>query len=605
MQSGYGGVSEMQHFVVDGSAHTLFSISPAAPQPNPGGGGGGQGMNHPLAGQTHKFISPFHLHHLHHQTQAPQPPAAPPHFSHFHSIPITQQLFTPPPHHHHHHHQFQLFQSNPQNDHRRLLSTPAALNLDPGQETPGNGATPSFLGGSMNFKLAVDDSSSGAGNKGLNNNSDLSGGILDADGMPESRTRTWHREEDCSAIKEPNWRPLDLDYINLNNKRCKDKEPAEPHSHPHFAKRSRDAGEHEHSPAAVVASNYKLFSELEAIYKPGGSSSTATEGANTTTATPTQAAIQTTGSGSALTGDDQPLLPVAVASALEPDSRIDDDDSTGGEAHTQANLRKTQHESHRRRRRRRLQMGSIAAFFEGLVKQLMEHQEALHQKFLEAMERRDRERAGLEEAWRDQEAARARRDADSRAHDRALAAAREAAILSFLEKITGETLHLPDHLPTSGDTADPKQDGVQGAGAAATALTTTSRWPKAEVQALIRVRSGLETRFQEPGLKGPLWEEVSTAMAVMGYHRSSKRCKEKWENINKYFRKTKDNGRKRSQQSKTCPYFYQLDQLYSKPPAGEGWKHNSELLDAVVVAEREEVGESEDHTEAEEDKPAA
>ena len=46
-----------------------------------------------------------------------------------------------------------------------------------------------------------------------------------------------------------------------------------------------------------------------------------------------------------------------------------------------------------------------------------------------------------------------------------------------------------------------------------------SRWPKAEMQALIRVRSGLEMRFQEPGLKA-LWEEVSLAMArlsLLGY----------------------------------------------------------------------------------------
>ncbi|EFJ27020.1 hypothetical protein SELMODRAFT_66294, partial [Selaginella moellendorffii] len=90
----------------------------------------------------------------------------------------------------------------------------------------------------------------------------------------------------------------------------------------------------------------------------------------------------------------------------------------------------------------------------------------------------------------------------------------------------------------------------------------SKRWPKQEVHALIRLRSGMESKFQEPGAKGPLWEEISTSMGHMGYSRSSKRCKEKWENINKYFRKTKDSSKRRSENSKTCPYFQQLDMLY-------------------------------------------
>ncbi|KAK0576840.1 hypothetical protein LWI29_024121 [Acer saccharum] len=51
-------------------------------------------------------------------------------------------------------------------------------------------------------------------------------------------------------------------------------------------------------------------------------------------------------------------------------------------------------------------------------------------------------------------------------------------------------------------------------------------------------------------------------MRGLGYNRSAKRCKEKWENINKYFKKVKDSNKKRPQDSKTCPYFSQLDALY-------------------------------------------
>ncbi|KAH0969776.1 hypothetical protein GBA52_028372 [Prunus armeniaca] len=55
-------------------------------------------------------------------------------------------------------------------------------------------------------------------------------------------------------------------------------------------------------------------------------------------------------------------------------------------------------------------------------------------------------------------------------------------------------------------------------------------------------------------------------MGSMGYQRSAKRCKQKWENINKYFRKTKDSAKKRPHNFKTCSYFNQLDQLYSGTP---------------------------------------
>merc|ERR1712007_352207 len=49
----------------------------------------------------------------------------------------------------------------------------------------------------------------------------------------------------------------------------------------------------------------------------------------------------------------------------------------------------------------------------------------------------------------------------------------------------------------------------------------------------------------------------------MGCSRSPKRCKEKWENINKYFRKAKDNIKEGHEKATACPYFQQLDDFYS------------------------------------------
>ncbi|KAE9611966.1 hypothetical protein Lal_00048885 [Lupinus albus] len=96
------------------------------------------------------------------------------------------------------------------------------------------------------------------------------------------------------------------------------------------------------------------------------------------------------------------------------------------------------------------------------------------------------------------------------------------------------------------------------------------RWPKDEVLALINLRcssvnnNNNNNNEEKEGNKAPLWERISQGMLELGYERSAKRCKEKWENINKYFRKTKDNNKKRSLDSRTCPYFHQLSNLYNQ-----------------------------------------
>uniref|UniRef100_A0A368ULU0 Myb-like domain-containing protein n=1 Tax=Glycine max TaxID=3847 RepID=A0A368ULU0_SOYBN len=93
---------------------------------------------------------------------------------------------------------------------------------------------------------------------------------------------------------------------------------------------------------------------------------------------------------------------------------------------------------------------------------------------------------------------------------------------------------------------------------------SSSRWPKTEVHALIRLRTSLETKYQENGPKAPLWEDISAGMLRLGYNRSAKRCKEKWENINKYFKKVKESNKQRREDSKTCPYFNELEALYKE-----------------------------------------
>lgn len=110
-----------------------------------------------------------------------------------------------------------------------------------------------------------------------------------------------------------------------------------------------------------------------------------------------------------------------------------------------------------------------------------------------------------------------------------------------------------------------------------------SRWPKAEINALIKLRTTLDTKYQESGPKGPLWEEISSAMKKLGYNRNAKRCKEKWENINKYYKKVKESSKKRPEDSKTCPYFHQLDAIYREKATSSNNNNNNNSNPAFAV----------------------
>ncbi|XP_077233400.1 trihelix transcription factor GTL1-like isoform X2 [Tasmannia lanceolata] len=256
-------------------------------------------------------------------------------------------------------------------------------------------------------------------------------------------------------------------------------------------------------------------------------------------------------------------------------------------------------------------------FFEGMMKQVMEKQEEMQQRFLVTIEKMEQDRMMREEAWKSQERVRIARENENMAQERAISAARDAAVISFLQKLTGEMIPVmpppviipsvspPQPTPTPPPPPLPPQQQEQQhqqsqqwghSSSKGTEFQTpvssmeivpqeqheiegglnfdpaSSRWPKSEVNALIQLRSGLENRYQEAGPKGPLWEEISGGMRRLGYNRSAKRCKEKWENINKYFKKVKESNKKRPEDAKTCPYFHQLDALYRRkiPSGGAG-----------------------------------
>jgi hypothetical protein len=71
--------------------------------------------------------------------------------------------------------------------------------------------------------------------------------------------------------------------------------------------------------------------------------------------------------------------------------------------------------------------------------------------------------------------------------------------------------------------------------------------------------------LQVTGSKGTnIWDAISDGMCNMGYNCTAKNCKEKWENINKHFKKSVGSVAKKPFENITVsPYFHELDVLYN------------------------------------------
>ncbi|XP_057498586.1 trihelix transcription factor GTL2-like [Actinidia eriantha] len=275
----------------------------------------------------------------------------------------------------------------------------------------------------------------------------------------------------------------------------------------------------------------------------------------------------------------------------------------------------TTQKSKKRKHGQRFEM--LKGFCQEIVSKMMAQQEEMHNKIIKDMVKRDEEKIAREEDWKKQETERINKEIEVRAHEQAIAGDRQTKLIEYLKHFTSnpsekQSLGLRNDNENSvdvskGSVSSPSPSLIQlqnpnpirhPSNQNPSSLTTSptespssshtqkapqnpnvakneredigKRWPRDEVLALINLRCSLNISTSGPneemelGAKGPLWERISQGMLEMGYKRSAKRCKEKWENINKYFRKTKDVNKKRSTNSRTCPYFHQLSTLYNQ-----------------------------------------
>ncbi|XP_059274817.1 trihelix transcription factor DF1-like [Lycium ferocissimum] len=431
-----------------------------------------------------------------------------------HHIPFTQQFFQ---YQQHPHYRSML-------DHQQHQE----IRLDPSAEVENNDFFP------LSFKLgmegdSVSKASSGYGEEGEIRQEDAL--IRGSEGYCTQPRQTslavshcWQNQED-SAIKQPFWKPLNTEFSNGNNnsneseknKQEEDQEMYPPEEIQHHQQIIKNLEENK---CRV------LFGELEAIY--------ATNADNTNATTN----IHRIASESVLTAEDLPTnhnvcIPVVFndsnqasgATTAMATTIAGSESASVGEREAELEVEATRGEVNKRKRRKKAKEGttstSMTRFFESLVKKLADHQEDLQRKFMEAIERLDEERKEREETWREQEWARLEKEAAARAHERTLASSREAVLVSYLEKLTGQKINFDQPIKNEDKSC------------LSLAKLNNKRWPQVEVDALVQIRTNLESKFQEAGPKGLLWEEISYSMASMGFQRSARRCKEKWENMHK------------------------------------------------------------------------
>ncbi|CAA6669815.1 unnamed protein product [Spirodela intermedia] len=380
----------------------------------------------------------------------------------------------------HHGHQFHLFQQEQQ---RRIHQQLVQLGLDH-DSGPENSTSPTRI-------IAAASGGGGAGISPFLSGVDFKLGVNDS--IEIHHIHPWTTRED-SNIKEPFWRPLDIDYSNRNSKRCKEKQPD----------------------ASNSASNFKLFSEFRGHLQAHQQQRRLRRGREP----PQREQNQQTGSGSVLTGENPPAISTTPRADYGHNTETADqgsDSSTGEEA---AQIQKPTRATVARKET----AAAPAELHRSLHGRPSEKADGAPRRPPPQVPGDPRqERPGEDGPGGDVETAGGRQatsEAMAKAQDQALAppGSRHRLLL-------GEDHWREPHLPTREQFHSPPQEEtlIRKSPSMSTAqpaiVINPSRWPKAEVQALIQVRSNLESRFQEPGLKGPLWEEVSSAMAAMGYQR--------------------------------------------------------------------------------------
>lgn len=200
----------------------------------------------------------------------------------------------------------------------------------------------------------------------------------------------------------------------------------------------------------------------------------------------------------------------------------------------------------------------VKEFVDAQMQKLMESQEAWMERMLKTIEDREQERLSKEEEWRKQEVARFDRVHDFWAKERAWVEARDAALMEALKKFTGRELEVSSSMTRGTQSKNRFKNEKEIANNA-----MNDRWDEAETSSLIQIITSLESEFEESGYSDEnIWEEITAKMASFGYYRSAVDFKEKWENMQMYFKMATGFNKKRREDLRTSRNNYHQPSEY-------------------------------------------
>ncbi|KAL6556699.1 hypothetical protein OROGR_005987 [Orobanche gracilis] len=304
------------------------------------------------------------------------------------------------------------------------------------------GATPPSYFPAVNFKLGLNEfCTRNHSNNDYNNNN--KGGIISTvssinEGgnllrgsaryeVPEAARQPslgmlhcWQNQQDSANKQPPSfWEHLPSEVSNENSEII---DRSQEHMEMNDQREQQVPDDHNHHLTTCLDTKSRIhFGELEAIYKRLG------------TTAPTADSNQTGPCGTEHLPDNVARMPVGLDHGSDPEEASASLELSGAK---------------RKRKKRRKENGSgrylirpMADFIGNLLRQVMEHQENMHRKFTEVIERLEEERREREEDWRKGELVRLEQESEARAKEKASARSREAMIVSYLEKITGEKIN--------------------------------------------------------------------------------------------------------------------------------------------------------------------
>lgn len=300
--------------------------------------------------------------------------------------------------------------------------------------------------------------------------------------------------------------------------------------------------------------HYRFFRQLEALYGETSNTTSVPEthlaGHNLRFHTSSQATTQANQEGFQ---SQKHCDSLSVSNSSEYDTSSSEDNDLSNPALAENDSV----EKRRKRKSGRSWKAKIKDFIDFQMRKLMEKQEAWLEKLMKGLEQKEQERMFREEEWRKQEAARVEREHKFWAKERAWIEARDAALMEALQKLTGTEVkasssedlmaaEIQNHNENQNeDGSEILNNGGKG-----------ESWPESEITRLIHLRTTMELRFRQSGCSEEvLWEEIAGKMACLGYDRSALMCKDKWDSINSYPRKTKEGNKKRKDNSRSCGFF--------------------------------------------------